>query len=401
MRKSTKRENRGGAKAPVEELRPAAGPAIRVDLVWAAAVVVGAILLFILLKLVPGAALPVVLSLGLAWALDPLVDAFEARGWSRASAILLLGGVLSALLVGAVAFLVPVLIEQAQRLPSYFQAIVTRLLPLAEQALDRPLPSTFHELAAELSGRASALAAQVGPAAGRFALRAAGGTATAIASVLGLSLVPIFVFYFLRDFDLMKARALLLLPPRYRTQVAGRFGEIDEVVAAFVRGQLTVAAILGGIYAAGLTLSGVKLGLVIGLVAGIASLVPFAGAALGVVLAAVAVLVDWHEGSQWVAVGAAVTFAVGQALEGNVITPRVVGEKVGLPAVVVMIAVLGFGELLGFVGVVLAVPLAGVLKVVLRVLFARYRESSWYRAATGAKAAPAREQKEAPGVFSA
>src|SRR5690606_36328327 len=144
------------------------------------------------------------------------------------------------------------------------------------------------------------------------------------------------------------------------------------------RGQLLVALALGAIYAVGLTISGVKLGLIIGLLAGVASLVPFVGAAFGALLAAVAILVDWHPGSAAVAAGAAITFVLGQALEGNVITPRIVGEKVGLPPVVVMLAVLAFGELLGFAGVVLAVPIAALLKVVFQVLLEHYRASCWY-----------------------
>ncbi len=369
---------------------------VRVDLAWAAAVLGLTCLAFLLLRFVPGVALPVLLSLGLAWALDPLVDLFEARGWSRTLAIVALGGVLGVAIGAALAFLVPALIDQATRLPGYLQALAGRALPLAEELLGEPLPADWHQLATEFSGRASAVAAKIGPAAGRLLLQAAGGTATAVSQILGLALVPLFLFYFLRDFDEMKGRATALLPPRHRAQIVGRFREIDEVLAAFVRGQATVAAILGAIYAAGLTLAGVKLGLVIGLVAGIASLVPFAGVAIGAVLAAVAVLVDWHEGSLWVAAGAAATFAVGQALEGSVITPRVVGEKVGLPAVVVMLAVLAFGELLGFAGLLLAVPLAALLKVVLRVLVARYRASDWYVAAAPVPG----EEKAAAGDFS-
>jgi len=375
-------------------------PAVRVDLAWAAAVVVLTVLAFLLLHAVPGVALPVLLSLAIAWALDPLVDRFERRGWPRTAAILLLGFLLVVVIGAALAFLVPALIDQAVRLPDYLQAIGTRLLPLAERLLDTRLPATWHELGQELAGRAADLAREVGPIAGRFLLRAAGGTATAIAQVLGFSLVPIFVFYFLRDFDRMKERAVLLLPPRHRARLVARFREIDAVLAAFVRGQLTVAAILGAIYAVGLTLSGVKLGLVIGLVAGIAAMIPYAGMALGLVLAAVAVLVDWHDGSIWVAAGATATFVVGQALEGNLITPKIVGEKVGLAPVAVMLAVLAFGEVLGFAGVVLAVPLAAVLQVVLRVLVEHYRASAWYGAAAEAAAGEGGEENRPTAVFS-
>lgn len=392
--------SRSGAPAPIRWLR-ALAPEVRVDLAWAAGVLACTAVAFLLLRLVPSVALPVLLSLALAWILDPLVDRFEARGWSRTAAICLLGGLLAAALAAGLAWLVPALVEQVARLPEYLAALGGRLLPLAERILDRPLPATWHELSAEATGRAASLLREVGPAAGRLALRAAGGTASALSAVLGLLLVPLFVFYFLRDFDEMKARAALLLPPRHRAQVRARFEAIDRILAAFVRGQLMVALILGAIYAVGLTAAGVKLGLAIGLLAGIASLVPYAGAAFGAVLAAIAILVDWHPGSHWVAVGAAVTFVVGQVLEGNVITPRIVGEKVGLPSVVVMLAVLAFGELLGFAGVVVAVPLAALLKVVFQVLLGHYRASRWYGEGRAGGADGATEGKPTPGAFSA
>jgi predicted PurR-regulated permease PerM len=195
---------------------------------------------------------------------------------------------------------------------------------------------------------------------------------------VGALLIPVFLFYFLRDFDRMKAAVARLLPPRDRQQIRARFTEIDTVCAAFVRGQATVAAILGIVYAVGLTLAGVKLGLLIGLLAGVASLVPFAGPAVGLALSGVAVVVDWHEGSLWIAAFAALTFVVGQILEGYVITPRVVGEKVGLSPVAVMLAVLAFGELLGFAGLLLAVPVAAVGKVVGGVLVRNYRKSAFF-----------------------
>lgn len=371
---------------------------VRVDLGWAVGVFACTVVAFLLLRYVPAVSLPVFCSLALAWILDPVVDRFEARGWSRSAAICLLGAVLLAVVGVILAWLVPALVEQLVRVPDYLAALAGRLLPLAERLLERPLPATWHELGAELSGKAAELVRQVGPAAGQVLVRAAGGTASVLSGVLGVALVPLFVFYFLRDFDRMTERSLLLVPPRHRTQVLTRMRAIDEVLAAFVRGQLTVALILGVIYAVGLTLSGVKLGLAIGLAAGVASLIPYVGAAFGAALAVVAVVVDWHDGSGWVAAGAAITFVVGQVLEGNVITPRIVGEKVGLPPVIVMLAVLAFGELLGFSGVVLAVPLAALLKVVLQVLEGHYRRSRWYvrRIEEGQ-----REEKGGTGVFSA
>lgn len=348
---------------------------LRADLVWAATVLLCTAGAFLLLEGLRGVAVPVLIALGLAWALDPLIDRFEARGWSRTTAIVLLGAASVAVVGAVVAFLVPTIVAEAQAFPAWLQATTTRLLPLAERLLDRPLPASLHELSAELSAHAAAWTGRAGP----LLLKAVGGTASAASAIFGLALIPVLLFYFLRDFDRLKGRLALLFPPRYRAHVAGRFHEIDGVLAAFVRGQATVAAILGCIYAAGLTASGVKMGLVIGGVAGLFSLVPFAGVASGLVLSAVAILADLHDGSLWTAAGAGATFAVGQILEGYVITPRIVGEKVGLSAAAVILAVLVFGELFGFTGLLLAVPLAAVLQVVARVLLTRYLASGWYR----------------------
>lgn len=353
---------------------------------------------FLLLDRVRGVAVPVLLSLALAWLFDPVVSRLEARGWSRTTAIGALAAVLTVVVGVAVAMVVPALVEQARRLPDYLRGVSGVLVPLLERFFDVEVPSTWRELLSEYAGKAAGLLQRIGPQLGSLLLRAVGGTASAISTILGLALVPLVVFYFLRDFPEMKRRAAELLPPRFRPAVVARCAEIDEILAAFVRGQLTVAAILGAIYAVGLTASGVKLGLVIGLLTGLASIVPFVGMTLGVALAAIAILVDWHDGSHWVAAGAAVTFVVGQVLEGNVITPRVVGEKVGLPPVVVMLAVLTFGELFGFLGLLLAVPLAAVGKVVLRVLVERYRTSRLYLGGGEGRAA---EENSPPPAFSA
>ncbi len=352
---------------------------MRADLTWASFVVAGLVAVGGLLATLRGVTIPVLVALGLAYVLDPIVDRLERRGWSRTRSILVLGGGLLLSAGGALALVVPATLRQATRLPGYLRDLSARAVPLAESLLGRELPTDVKSIGAELSANAADLASQAGPAVGQFLLKAAGGTASLVGTVGGLALVPLFLFYFLRDFDRLKDDAAELLPAASRAQIRSRFSETDDVLAAFVRGQLTVAAILGTIYATGLTISGVKLGLAIGLLAGLASLVPVAGVVVGVSLTAVAIIVDWHDGSHLTAIGAAITFVVGQGLEGSVITPRIVGEKVGLSPVAVMIAVLAFGELFGLAGMLFAVPLAAVLKVVARVLLGHYRGSGLFR----------------------
>src|SRR5690606_4380183 len=146
---------------------------------------------------------------------------------------------------------------------------------------------------------------------------------------------------------------------------------------AFLRGQVMVGAILSAIYAAGLSVARLDLAVVIGILAGFGNMIPYVGTAIGIVLAALSLAMSWH--GPWQILVIAGTFVVAQVLEGFVITPRVVGEKVGLSPLAVMIALLVFGELFGFTGILLAVPLAAALKVAGSVVLFRYRRSALYR----------------------
>jgi predicted PurR-regulated permease PerM len=159
--------------------------------------------------------------------------------------------------------------------------------------------------------------------------------------------------------------------------VSRRFREVDGVLSAFVRGQLIVGSMLSVIYTVGLTIARVDLAIVIGLIAGFGNMVPYLGTGLGVVLALVATVLAWQ--GPWQLVAVALTFIIGQMLEGFVITPRIVGDRVGLSPVVVIIAILAFSELFGFVGILLAVPVSAVLKVVGDVAVERYQRTALFR----------------------
>jgi predicted PurR-regulated permease PerM len=347
-----------------------------VDLLWCAGLLAGLALLFALLSLVGGVAVPVLLALAGAYALNPVVTALERRGLSRTlgtSLVYAMGGLL---LVGAVLYLVPGFREQAARLPEFLRLASTQVLPRVEAALGLSLPELVRERAAELGSHASELLQSAGPAAARILAGFAGNTARLVATVLGLAVVPVLCFFFLVDYPALVQRAQDLVPRRAVGLVSRRFAEVDEVLSAFVQGQLTVGAILAVLYAAGLSLARVELAIVIGVVAGFGNMVPYLGTGVGVVLALVGTLLAWQ--GPWQLAAVAATFVVGQLLEGLVITPRIVGEKVGLSPVAVIIAILAFGELFGFVGILLAVPVGALLKVVLRVVVERYQRTALY-----------------------
>jgi predicted PurR-regulated permease PerM len=354
---------------PEEEAR-------RIDLVWSLAMVVMLGLVFVLISVFGGVAVPVLLALTGAYVFNPLVTALERRKLSRTwgTTIVFTGATLA--LVGAVLYLVPVFREEAAKLPDFFRRASTQVIPRAEALLGVSLPELVNQRAAELGAKASELLQSAGPAAARLAARFAGNTARFMATLLGLAVVPVLGFFFLQDYPRLIALVRDLIPRRALGLVNRRFAEVDEVLSAFVRGQITVGAILSVIYGTGLAIARVDMAIVIGVIAGFGNMVPYLGTAMGLVLAGLGLMLSWQ--GPWQLAVVAGTFIVAQLSEGLVITPRVVGEKVGLSSVTVIVAVLAFGELFGFVGILLAVPFSAILKVVLRVVVQRYQKMTLY-----------------------
>ncbi|WAS89428.1 AI-2E family transporter [Corallococcus sp. NCRR] len=349
----------------------------RVDFIWSGVMVGSLALVFALLSVFGGVAVPVLLALTGAYAFNPLVTLLEKRGVDRTwgTSILFFAGTL--LMVGAGLYLVPVFRDEAAKLPGFFQRASTQVVPQVESLLGVSLPDLVSQRTAELGEKASELLQSAGPTAARLVASFAGNTARFAATLLGLSVVPVLAFFFLQDYPRLMGRIQDLLPRRSVVLVTQRFREVDEVLSAFVQGQLTVGAILSVLYAVGLSVARIDLAIAIGLIAGFGNMVPYLGTGIGVVLAVLGVLLSWQ--GPWQLAVVAATFIVGQLAEGFVITPRVVGEKVGLAPVAVIIAVLAFGELFGFVGILLAVPASAILKVVLSVVLQRYRRTQLYK----------------------
>ncbi|MCY1037073.1 AI-2E family transporter [Corallococcus sp. BB11-1] len=353
----------------------------RVDLVWSGAMVGSLALVFALLSVFGGVAVPVLLALTGAYAFNPVVTLLEKRGLDRTlgTTVLFVAGTL--LMVGAGLYLVPVFRDEAAKLPGFFSRASTQVVPQVESLLGMSLPELVSQRTAELGEKASELLQSAGPTAARLVASFAGNTARFVTTLLGLSVVPVLAFFFLQDYPRLMGSIKDLLPRRSVALVSQRFREVDEVLSAFVQGQLAVGAILSVIYAAGLSVARIDLAIAIGLIAGFGNMVPYLGTGIGVVLAMMGVLLSWQ--GPWQLAVVAATFVVGQMLEGFVITPRVVGEKVGLSAVAVILAVLAFGELFGFVGILLAVPASAILKVVLSVVIQRYRRTDLYKGGAG------------------
>lgn len=350
----------------------------RIDLYWAGSVVLGIGLLFLTLSLVRGVSVPVMLALGLAYALNPIVTWLQKKRLHRTLATALVFAALVVAITGFALYLIPVFRDEAAKLPDFVKTAAVQLAPWFERTFGVSVPTLVQERAGQLGDDLAELLKGAGPAAAKLLTSFASNTAAFVATVLGLLVVPVLAFFFVDDYPRLVERLRNLLPRRALPILERRFAEVDEVLSAFVRGQLTVGAVLAVIYSTGLTIARIDLAIVIGLITGFGNMVPYLGTAVGVSLSLVALLLSWQ--GPWQLGVVAGTFLTAQLLEGLVITPRIVGTKVGLPPVAVIIAVLAFAELFGFAGVLLAVPATATLKVAAKVVLMRYRRTRFYSA---------------------
>ncbi len=336
----------------------------------------------LLLWALRGVLTPVFLAFLIAYMLDPLVDRFEARKIPRSVgiAVLLTGllGMLALFLLLAVPSIVRDATDFMNELPGQLAALEARLAPrLAEYGIELPtsVSEAIGTLTASGADPASTSTDQLAQAA-QPVLAALGwlwgGTATVLGAAASAVIVPVFAAYLLHDFDRMTAGVAELIPPKWRPFIVDMAKEVDTVLGEFIRGQLIVMLILAFAYSVAYGLLGVRLAILIGVVAGLLSFIPYVGGAVALGLAVIMCLIDWAGWGQLLGVVGA--YSVIQALEGFVITPKVVGDKVGLSAIWVLFALMVGGELFGFLGVLLALPAAAVAKIFV------VRGLAWYRA---------------------
>lgn len=334
-----------------------------------------------LVYLLRGVLTPVLVAFGLAYLLDPLVDRVEARGLPRAVGILLLL-LIAGLLVGVGSLLVlPTVLGDLAQLAGQLPVAAARGLAGIEPWLANygvELPHSSVEMLGAFEKNVRSLAPNAAGMVQAVLGALVGGTASVFGALAAIVIVPVLAFYLLLDFDVITSHALALVPTREREQVAGTAREVDAVLGHFVRGQITVMAILAALYGIGFSLVGVPLAVPIGLVGGLLSFIPYVGSGVALGLALLMTVLHW---TGWPPiVGVVCVYAVVQALEGLVITPRVVGDKLGLSPVWVLLALMAGGELFGFVGVMLALPAAAIAKVFAGHALRRYQESKLFLA---------------------
>lgn len=315
---------------------------------------------------------PVIVSLLIAYFLDPLIDWFEARRVPRAVAIFLVAGAALSVIAAFTVLAVPMLVRELSSAIEAFPAWAERTWDALRSELQTRWEVDLDAQAAELADDAAAQAQQA-------LTTLVGSVASSVATLLNAVLVPVFTFYFLKDFDELKMRPLALVPPRHRPWLIDRARRMDDVVGDWVRGQIQVAITLGVLYAIGLSIIGLKLGAVIGMLAGLLNVVPYLGAAIGIGTSVLMAVIYGGDAVVSQLIGLAVVFAVVQALEGYVITPRLVGEKVGMSPLTVMIVLLLGGSLFGFFGLLLSIPAVAAGSVLLREGLGAWQGSDWFR----------------------
>jgi len=338
--------------------------------------------------------LPFIAGMALAYFLDPVADQLEKMGASRivATAIILAGFLIIFVLFLMV--LVPILANQLAGFMERLPDLVIKLQALIASTESTWLRDLIGVEGKSLQGSINDLMKQ---GAGWIAavLQQIWASGKSLVNVLSLLVVtPVVAFYLLYDWDHMVERVDSWLPRDHRETIRGIMGDIDSAVAGFVRGQGTVCLILGLFYAASLTIIGLNFGLLIGLFAGLISFIPFVGSIIGFLLSVGVALVQfWPEYLPIIL--AAFTFFVGQFLEGNILQPKLVGEKVGLHPVWLMFALFAFGTLFGFTGMLIAVPAAAAVGVLARFGVNRYLESELYSGKPKAKRKPVPQRKSA------
>jgi predicted PurR-regulated permease PerM len=351
-------------------------------LVWLGLVLLSLLVVWLLSAIL----LPFIAGFILAYFLDPLVDRLEAwrvPRWLGTLAVLLLA-FLAVVLV--LLLLVPLLEAQLGELIRR----IPRFVELAQRLLDR-LTQTLHEEVSpeDLARLRDAVGGRVGDLLGWLARLLQGALTSSVALVNILSLLfitPVVTFFLLRDWDRLVARIDSWIPRPHVETVREQARLIDETLAGFIRGQGSVCLALGGFYAIALSAAGLDFGLVIGFLSGLLTFIPFFGAMVGMGLSVGLALTQFDEWSRVALV--ALIFVIGQTLEGNLLTPKLVGERVNLHPVWLMFALLAFGALFGFVGVLLAVPLAAVSGVLVRFALQRYLQSTIYDPGRGARRPP-------------
>ncbi len=322
---------------------------------------------------------PFIMGAVLAYLGDPLVDRLEARRVPRTLGVVIVFVIFSTFATLSLLLLIPLIQKQIvivyQSIPGFLEWINVSAIPwLKEQtglSLEILEPGAFFAAIEEHLKTAGTLVANI--------LAGVGSSGMALALwVSNLVLIPVVAFYLMRDWDDL-VQNIQEMFPRNKVDIVSQLArDMDEVLGAFLRGQLLVMLALGAIYSTGLWIVGLNVALIIGMIAGLASIVPYLGFIVGIAAAVVAGVLQFGDFSLIIYIF--VVFGIGQTLESVVLTPLLVGDKIGLHPVAVIFAIMAGGQLFGFTGILVALPVAAVIMVLLRYMHQQYKSSAIYSA---------------------
>lgn len=341
---------------------------------------IAAVVFLLFFWLMGNVLLPFLVGGAIAYFLDPVADRLERMGFSRVAATTVISLFVLLLVILLVLAVIPTLVNQLTALINAAPDIAKRLQGF--------LLERFPELADSTSTIRQTLA-EIGAAiqarGGELAQGVLSSALGVISIVVFIVVVPVVAFYLLLDWDMMIARLDAMLPLDHAPTVRRLAKEIDAVLAGFVRGQVSVCLALGTFYAGALMAAGLQFGLVVGAIAGAITFIPYVGSIIGGTLAVgLALFQFWGD---WVQIGIiAAIFAAGQFVEGNILTPKLVGKSVGLHPVWLLLALSAFGSAFGFVGMLIAVPVAAMIGVLIRFAVDRYQASLLYQGTTAPNA---------------
>jgi predicted PurR-regulated permease PerM len=330
------------------------------------------VILVLTLWLLGATLLPFLLGAGLAYFLDPVADRLQRLGLNRVAATSLIATLAVLIFAALVTFAVPVIIQQIEGLITAIPDYIAQLI----EFLSRRYPDVFGETS-RLRRSLTDVETMMREGGLPVLNQVLAGSLKVIDFLIVLVVTPVVAFYLLLDWDRMVARINAVLPREHALTIRGLAREIDVVLAGFVRGQISVCLILGAFYAIMLTVVGLPFGYLVGAVAGLISFIPYVGSIVGFVLAMGIALFQFWDEKIWILVVAGIFF-FGQFVEGNILSPNLIGKSVGLHPVWLILALSVFGTLFGFTGLLVAVPVAATLGVIGRFLMDQYLGSSMY-----------------------
>ncbi len=315
----------------------------------------------------------------IAYIFDPLIDKFQKIIKSRPLCIMLLLLFLAFIFIVFILIIIPTASEQAQKiinkLPNY-QKQLENYFEIIFSKIQARYPESFNVILQKALSIIQQQAPRLLEPLIRFLYHMFSGLANFILAFLNIIIIPIVSYYLLKDFDKMNKKIIDLVPIKHQSSFIEIMKEIDDVLGNFLRGQLIVSLILGTIYILGLSILQVPMAFTIGLIGGLANMVPYLGLVVGLLPAIILSAIEHQSISKilWIIV----VFTFAQILEGTIISPRLIGEKVKLHPVIVILAIMVGGSLFGFVGLIISIPACAILMVIIRKIISKYKASNYY-----------------------